>query len=199
LPAVDTNGHVRILPSGWRLRLESGWIVAGIGGVQPGQRRADYHPMAYINEEAVLRLMDAGPFDLLVTHQGPSGIQGDKGSDLLQPLLDEGVARIWCHGHSITRPEPVKAGRAGRCLVVPIEDIAFHVPRQFARRPEPYYPGTGGWARVSMSEGELAAHKETPPFLREYCRHHWLSLDDLLVCPPLAQAARDILGKEKKA
>jgi len=191
LPVVDTNGHVRLLPSGWRARLPSGHIVGGVGGIQPGQRRADYHPMAYITEEAVLRLLDAGQVDLLLTHQGPSGVQDDKGSDLLQPLLEEGVARVWCHGHSITRPEPTRGGRLGQCLVVPLEGIAFHVPKQYPRSREPYHPGTDGWAWVSLSEGEAVVHKETPPFLREYCRHHWLVLDDLLVCPPLVRVAWD--------
>jgi len=198
LPVVDTNGHVRYLPSGWRVRLNSGHIVAGIGGIQPNQRHADYHPMAYISEEAVLRLLDAGHIDLVLTHQGPSGIHGEKGADLLQPLLDEGVARVWCHGHARKQTEPVRGGRSGESLVVPLGDIAFHVPRQHARYHEPCLPGKDGWARVSLGEAEVVMHKGTPAFLREYCRHHWLLVNDLLVCPPLARIAQDTVRKNKR-
>ena len=46
LPPVDTHGHIRLLPPGWTAELSSGLIVAGVGGIHPGQRAADYHPMA---------------------------------------------------------------------------------------------------------------------------------------------------------
>ena len=46
LPALDTAGHLRYLPSGWQCLTPGGLRVAGIGGVEPNQRRAAYHSMA---------------------------------------------------------------------------------------------------------------------------------------------------------
>jgi predicted phosphodiesterase len=55
LPAVDTNGHIHLLPSGWRTETPSGLSVAGVGGIERGQRRVDYHEMAFIRDDAVPR------------------------------------------------------------------------------------------------------------------------------------------------
>ena len=74
LPAVDAGNFIRLLPSGWRTALPSGHTLAAVGGMQPGQRRSRYHPMAYVDEEAVLAVLGDGPCDLLVTHQGPSEV-----------------------------------------------------------------------------------------------------------------------------
>jgi hypothetical protein len=79
LPAVDTAGHIHLLPSGWRTRLPSGLLVAGVGGIERGQRCAEYHPMAYLEDDAVAHLLGVGAVDLLATHQGPSAVQRCKG------------------------------------------------------------------------------------------------------------------------
>ncbi len=102
LPPVDAGGHVRYLPSGWRVRTPGGRVVAGVGGIEPGQRRARYDPMAYVDPAAVSALSAAGGVDLLVTHQGPTAVQGDHGSPTLDPLLAAAARLV---------PRPQHAGR----------------------------------------------------------------------------------------
>lgn len=189
LPPVDTNGHVRFLPPGWRVVLPSGHVVAGIGGIQPGQRRTEYHPMAYIHKEAVQRLLASKMVDVLITHQGPSGVQGEKGSSILQRLLDRAIARSWFHGHSMAVPDITLAGRGRCCQVVPLGDIAFHVPTAAASHDYPYEVGTDGWALVTLAEDEISIEKKPPPFFREFRRTKWATKDGQLVCPPLAHIA----------
>ncbi|MBI4871713.1 MAG: metallophosphoesterase [Candidatus Riflebacteria bacterium] len=185
LPAVDSEGHLRLLPSGWRTSTPSGLLVGGVGGIEPGQRHAEYHEMANLDEAAVLGLAEAGPVDLLVTHQGPAGTQGEEaGSESLQFLLDQEIAQVWFHGHSVARPGRQRAGPRGQTLVVPLGDVAFP-----GRGPEPDLPGTDGWAVAVLRPDGPSVLEESPGFLREFRRRLWPQTPDgLLVCPSLAQA-----------
>lgn len=188
LPTVDTNAHVRLLPSGWKVRTPSGVIVAGVGGIEPSQRRARYHPMAYLDQKAIARLRKADPVDILITHQGPSSTQGDAGSESLQALLDAGTARAWFHGHSIRDPKIV---RTGRTIVVPLKDVAFQ-----ARGARSRIPGTGGWAAVDVGPREVSVRREDPSFLREYALGRWRPAGEgRLVAPPLARIAWRLGGR----
>jgi hypothetical protein len=141
LPPVDTAGNFRFLPPGWRVVLTAGHLMAGLGRIERGQRQADYHPMADIDEDAVVGLLDGGPLSILVTHQGPSGTQGSKGSETLQLFVDAGIARLWFHGHSIPNPDERCVNPTGRTRVVPLEGIAFP-----DRGPFTDDPGGDGWA-----------------------------------------------------
>jgi hypothetical protein len=182
LPAVDSGGHIRFLPPGWRVVLPSGHLAAGLGGIERGQRHAEYHPMAYIDDDAVARLLDGDRVTVLVTHQGPSGVQGPKGSETLQMLLEAGVSRSWFHGHSIPYPDVTLAGPGAGTLVVPLGDIAFP-----DRGPFLGEPGPDGWAVVRIRENDIKVEKRTPPFLRDFRRKKWLATEGgLLICPPLA-------------
>ena len=119
LHGVDRNGHVRLLPSGWKVALPGGCVVAGVGGIERGQRRAEYHPMAYIDDRAVEALCDGGPVDVLVTHQGPAEVQGEEaGSQTLQFLLDQRVARAGSTAtprRTGTSSPPARTARAWWC------------------------------------------------------------------------------------
>jgi len=193
LPGVDTLGHIRLLPSGWRLQLPSGYLVAGVGGIDPSQREARYHPMAYLDEEAILHLCGHEKVDVLVTHQGPSGVQGEHGSDLLQLLLEERPPRLWFHGHSRSVSEVTRAGRGRSCLVVPLGDIAFP-----ARGPDAHQPGKEGWAWATLGERDASVVQEPPPFLREFSRHRWTPTPEgQLICPPLAQRAWQLVRSHR--
>jgi hypothetical protein len=184
LPPVDPGGHLRYLPSGWRCRTGSGLVVAGVGGIERGQRYADYHEMAYIDPGAVLHLLEQPPADVLITHQGPSGLQGEKGSDTLQLLLDGGVARAWFHGHSIPNPEIGRFGPGACTLVVPLGDVAFP-----SKGPEADDPGEDGWA--VFYPGEAAVRRQRPEFWRDYRKRRWLEVDERrLVSPDLARWVR---------
>ena len=184
LPAVDTNGHLQLLPSGWQTVLPSGCVVAGVGGID--ERFGKYpHPMAYVDDGAILSLLEHGPVDVLVTHQGPREVQKHKGSDRLQVLLDEGLAKVWFHGHSIVAPEPTRAGRAGNCLVVPLGDIAFS-----GRGSGAGTPGADGYAHAFLGEGGARVVKEAPRSLNQFWLYNWpRARDGRLVCPPLATVA----------
>jgi hypothetical protein len=159
-------------------------VVGGIGGIERGQRYADYHDyhdMAYIDENAVAHLLGQPPMDILVTHQGPSGLQGEKGSAALQLLLDAGLARVWFHGHSIPNPAIVRAGPGASTLVVPLGDIAFA-----SVGPEGDDPGEDGWALAWLGP-EAKVLRERPRFWREYRKRRWKVVDNSrLVCPDLA-------------
>jgi hypothetical protein len=181
LPTVDRLGRIRFLPSGRRIRGPGGIVVAGVGGIEWGQRRVRYHDMAYLDAEAIRRLRRRGPVDVLLTHQGPAAVQGGHGSPQLDALLDAaGPPRLWFHGHSL--PEPNITDIRGT-RVVPLADIAFG---SAANAP----PGPGGWAVVTVNGGELEIVREDPPFLREFRRNHWKPLrDGRLVAPPLHSAA----------
>ena len=184
LPGVDTAGYIRYLPSGWCIRLSTGAIVAGIGGMERGQRTTAYHPQAYIDEDAVYRLLGK-EVTLLLTHQGPAAVQGDHGSPTLQPLLDAGAVRLWFHGHSTPQPNPTDAGPDGRTLVVPLGDIAFPM-----RGPKTEEPGRDGWALVTLSALEATVAKTTPACLSYFRRNRWMETHSgLLIAPPLAPLA----------
>jgi predicted phosphodiesterase len=183
LPAVDTGEHIRWLPSGWRFVTPSGLVIAAIGGIEPSQRYAGYHDMAYIDETAILHLLDQPKVDLLMTHQGPSSIQGQHGSSLLQTLLDEKVARIWCHGHSTPHMELTSPG--SETLVVPLGDVAFETKGISAGDP-----GMDAWASIRF-DGEVSVRRERPDFWRDYRQRRWLrTVDGLLVSPDLIPSSR---------
>lgn len=186
LPGVDTNGHIKYLPSGWSIVLESGSVVAGIGGIERGQRGATYHPLAHIDDRAVEHLATSQRVDLLITHQGPSRMQAaPSGSPTLDLLLDAEVAAVWFHGHSIRDSSPSKGGPTGKTLVIPLEDIAFS-----GKEPGAGDPGEAGWAVVFDQDGETRPVRFTPAFLRDFRRHRWSETPNgLLVAPPLRDIA----------
>lgn len=135
--------------------------------------------MAYIDQGAVIALLDQR-LDLLITHQGPSGLQGEKGSETLQFLLEAGVAWAWFHGHSIPNPEITRAGPDGRTLVVPLGDVAFP-----GEGPEAEDPGKDGWARIRLGQA-MEVQRERPVFWRDYRRRKWKELETgVLVAPDL--------------
>jgi hypothetical protein len=179
LPSVDSGGHLRYLPSGWRFRTPGGKVIAGIGGIEAGQRAARYHPLAYLDDAAILSLCGGGGADLLVSHQGPALIQGDHGSPSLDLLLEGPAARVWCHGHGSLDGQPQTCGTGGRCTLVPLGDIAFTGPQ----RSE---PGLDGWCFVTLGSGEPMVDKAVPDFWREYRRSRWRrTRDGAWICPDL--------------
>lgn len=177
LPTLDAHSRIGYLPSGWTCRLDSGLTVAAAGGIEKGQRRVDYHPLAYIDDEAVLRLAEGPRTNLLITHQGPAAFQGSAGSETLDLLLEAEAARVWFHGHSVRSPEPARLGD-GDPLVVPLEDVAFPI-----RGPRREDPGAEGWATASFGD-EIIVHKAPPPFLREFRQRKWGRLPDGRVLSP---------------
>jgi len=183
LPTVDTGGCIRYLPSGFRCRTASGKIIGGIGGIEPDQRKSKYHDLAYLNQSAIQRFLDNPPIDLLITHQGPSSIQSDGGSDSLQKLLNAKKMRCWCHGHSVCQPGIVDAAPNGKTRVVPLEDATFEI---FAKSTGK--PGRGCFAAIDFDSTEEPPQVEMiySQNWHNYRREYWHALDEQrLVCPDL--------------
>jgi hypothetical protein len=176
LPDVDTAGRIKLLPPGWTAVTAQGHTVAGIGGIEPGQRRAKYHDMAYIEEPAVDHLkLHARRTDILLTHQGPSLVQGDHGSPTLDTLLDPPLAPFWFHGHSTPVRQPQSLPGA---TVVPLGDVAFHQGD----------PGSNGWAVLEFDNDSPKLNPSPPPFLREARQKFWQRTPrGLLVHPDLVR------------
>jgi predicted phosphodiesterase len=182
LPTVDSGGHIRYLPSGWHCLTPRGILVGGVGGIERGQRRSDYHPLAYVDEEAVLHLADGPKLDILITHPGPGSTQGDGGAPSLEVLLDARIAKVWFHGHTIRNPAIATGGRVGSMTIVPLGDVAF--PGKGSGADD---PGEDAWARVCF-EPSLFVERKRPDCWREFRRRRWLrQTDGQLVCPTLVR------------
>jgi predicted phosphodiesterase len=182
LPGVDTRGFIQYLPSGWRCRTASEIIVAGVGGIERGQRRANYHELAYLDEVAILHLLESGPVDVFITHQGPSAIQGDGGSPSLDCLLEAEVAKFWFHGHSIRNDAIQRAGPESRTTVVPLGDVAFPMKGLIVDEP-----GLNAWSYLTLSDATVV-QRERPAFWRDFRKGKWKTMPDgQLVAPPLAE------------
>lgn len=180
LPSVDTGGFIRYLPSGFRCRTDSKKLVGGIGGVELGQRQAKYHELAYLDETAILRFLEQPTLDLLITHQGPSALQADGGSPMLQLLLDAEKSCVWCHGHSIRNPEILDAGPHGLTRVVPLYDATFTKSND--------EPGDDCFAWIQFGDDTEQSQilRGRPENWRPLRRKHWIALDEQrLVCPML--------------
>jgi len=180
LPKVDAHGHIGYLPSGCRCRTSSGSIIAGIGGIEHGQRKTKYHPMAYLDNEAILTLADKDPVDILITHQGPEITQGNSGSSSLELLLEREIAPMWFHGHSTQNKEITRCGPRNTTVVVPLGDIAFT-----SRGLQIGDPGLDGWAWARTGD-PVEINRSTPPFWRKFRKRHWQAIPGgQLVCPML--------------
>lgn len=174
LPRVDPGGHLRYLPSGCRVEI-GGWLVGGLGGIEPGQRvSADYHPWAYLQPQAVQAIAHGPRLDLLLTHQGPARLQGSPaGSQLLDRLLEGGRApRVWCHGHSV-RHDQLELVGAGQ--VVPLHGVAFHERE----------PGRDAWCWLDPGDPPML-QRGRPGGWEQLRSTEWLTLPDgRQVAPPL--------------
>lgn len=180
LPTVDRGGWIRLLPGGWRTVTPGGVTVAGLGGIQREQRRIQYHRLAYITDDQVLAITEGPPADLLVTHTGPAVTQPfPKGSDLLDVVADAGVARVWCHGHSVADDAIVQ--RRGT-TIVPLHDAAFGRPHG----PRDGVPGEDAWCHIAFDGDEVTVDRCRPAFWHDFHRRSWVALDDgQLVAPQL--------------
>jgi len=181
LPAIDSAGFIRYLPSGCKCLTESRITIAGVGGIEHGQRSARYHELAYLDDIAILQLLESESVDLLITHQGPSIVQGDHGSSSLDCLVEAEFCRYWFHGHSTPQRDIAQWGPNKKTTIVPLGDIAFPMKGQNTDEP-----GDNGWCWVRL--GDFAKIKrERPHFWRDFRRRKWKELDNgQLVAPPLA-------------
>jgi len=137
--------------------------------------------MAYLEDEAILRLAEGEKVDVLITHHGPARVQVNHGAPSLDVLLDAEVARVWFHGHSAPNMARARYGPNGGTLVVPLGDIAF------PGRDEDEGPGKDGWSWARFGD-DVEVERKIPPFWREFRRRRWRrDGQGGLVCPELAQ------------
>jgi len=189
LPAVDPQRRIRYLPCGTTARTRSGVRIGAIGGIEQGQRGAWYHPLAYINEDAVLHMLKpANQVDILITHQGPSAAQGAHGSETLQWLLDAGVARCWFHGHSTPIQTIQQLGPHGATTVMPLNDVGFgHPAGDPGKDGYAWFDATGAGGNAGEPPQLV---RDTPPCWREFRQKRWRTVaGGLMVCPALWDAA----------
>ncbi len=185
LPTVDSAGFIHYLPSGWKCATMSDLIIGGIGGIEPEQRTARYHDLAYIDEAAVIHLAESAPFDLLITHQGPATTQGSHGSPSLDYLVHSECARFWFHGHATPDFDIRTCGPNNKTTIVPLGDVAF--PRKGSRTND---PGENAWCRLQIGN-PAAIQRERPEFWRRLRKNLWKKLaNGQLVCPLLALKKR---------
>ena len=183
LPIVDAGGYVSYLLSGWRCQTESGKVIGGIGGIESGQRKSKYHPLAYIDERAVIKLMGQR-CDVLLTHQGPAAVQDEYGSPTLDLFPEAGHIATWFHGHGVRYDQITAAGPSDETLVVPLHDVAFST-----RGGQAGCPGDNAWSYVIFEATGPRIVRERPRFWREYRMHHWTKTPEgMLVSPDLAGA-----------
>lgn len=178
LRAIDPDRRILLLPSGWRLKLPSGIVIGSVGGIQPGQRhKAGYDEMAYIQEKAVESIAVGEPMDVLITHQGPRATQGfNRGSDLLDRILETGKAKTWFHGHSVGDPE-IKT--IGNTTVVPLNGVPFR-----PNGPMEGQPDEDAWCSVDFSEASPEIDRQRPDCWWEFHRRNWSSSDRCGVVMP---------------
>ncbi|MEO0814734.1 MAG: metallophosphoesterase [Myxococcota bacterium] len=175
LPTVDSGGRIRWLPSGWRTVGPGGRIFAGLGGIERGQRTAQYHDLAYIDQDAATELcsLEPGAVDVLLTHQGPASTQGRQGSETLDVLLETRVAKHCFHGHS-TRHDEFKTVHDTK--VFPLPDAH----KCFRERPRSGF----GWCQ--WQNDELRVARQLPEFIRELRPKKWRRTKEGLMVRPLA-------------
>lgn len=182
LPRVDPAGRLLLLPGGWRTITPSGLVIGGLGGIERDQRYSYYHDMAYITDDQVLAIAAGDPVDLLVTHSGPAITQPfPSGAELLDIVADAGVARVWCHGHSVNRDRDFVHTHRGT-PIVPLHDATF------GRGPGPTDgdPGDNAWCHLTFDGDNVVVNRERPWFWRDYHRRNWRKrADGQLVAPQL--------------
>lgn len=176
LPTVDPGGRVRWLPSGWRLVGPSELVFAGLGGIERGQRTAEYHELAYLDQDAAtdLCMLDPGTVDVLLTHQGPASLQGTKGSETLDVVLESRVTQHWFHGHGVSN-EDFRTVYDTR--VFPLHDVH----KCFREKPR------CGFAWCQWQGDQLEVKRVLPDFMRSLRPKRWkISKQGLIISPLLS-------------
>ncbi len=184
LPAIDPHGKIRLLPSGWTVRLPCGVLVTGFGGIE-SRKKENVHPMYSVDESAIEAFLTSGTrTDILLTHEGPRIAFQQGGSPLLEWVARERVDGLFVHGHHVERkPFPLNPA-TGRPLVLGLEGIAFQ-----GKNSAP----VNGWAKIEYNPESRSfnATLGAPDFIaQQLSRRRWLMTNEgILVPPQLHEAA----------
>ena len=112
---VDEEARLRWIPHGTVVELatSAGPIrIAGLGGIaaeEDGRNPDRYHPLALVDEDAALALMEAGSaeYDILLTHDSARDFVHDgHGSSAIGALVEEARPTLHVCGHYHSRRDP---------------------------------------------------------------------------------------------
>ncbi|NWG14672.1 MAG: metallophosphoesterase [Acidobacteria bacterium] len=181
LPALDPGNRIRLLPSGWSVRLPSGLVISGLGGIQKGSRYAGYLSMAFIDDGAVENYVaNAVRTDVLLAHEGPPAAFASGGAELLEWAARENPPQVYVHGHHVEREVPfILFPDKGKPLVVGVRDVAFK------RRDG--MPGSG-WVVMEFDDPGIAPRMvmgAPEGILREFRLKRWRATRGGILVPPV--------------
>lgn len=112
--------------------------------------------------------MSRQKIDLLLTHTAPAATQpSPKGSVALDVVVDSGIARAWCHGHSVELDEIVE--QTGT-QIIPLHHATFD------RLGSP-----GNDARCHLTfeaDGSVVAVRALPSAWRKLRSKNWIERPD---------------------
>jgi len=168
---VSEDGLILALRSGrvWTFAAGDDRIrIAGVSGVAQRAPKRHQHPRLHLREDDVAALMGGGTgrFDLLLTHDGPTGVWAGawrgRGSDALRVLIDEAQPALAFFGHYD------RAGnwRVGRTGVYALAGCGYE--------PRDHWPvKQGGIAILTWAAGRADVERLETPWLAEARRGEW--------------------------
>lgn len=131
--AVSNDGRIHALRSGrvWTfISGEERVRIAGISGIARGSQKKGRHPRYHLSDDDALTLAEKGPgaIDILISHDGPSGLFGEDyrgmaGSRALRFVIGETNPKLAFFAHYDKVGEwsigPTKVFGMGKCGYVP--------------------------------------------------------------------------------
>jgi Icc-related predicted phosphoesterase len=183
---VDANGRLLWIPHGSVVAIPTpvGPLrVAGLGGIsaQEGGRNPDkYHPMALLDEDAALALMDQSStqWDVLVTHDSARNFVHDgHGASAIDVLVEEARPTLHISGHYHTIREPK--------LYEAASDRASGMPRTLGVHVNTFQPDPADGLLRPNCLGVITIDEErtnrfefvSAEFLRRFRARNWYSLE----------------------
>jgi len=170
--SVSNDGRIHALRSGrvWTFAMEGEAIrVAGISGIAREPHRKGRHPRYYLSEADALRLAQAGPgsVDILISHDGPSGLfgsdyRGMAGSDALRLVIEETSPKLAFFAHYDREGEwsigTTRVVGMGKCGYVPSGSWPI---------------ASGGFAIVSWKRGSVSVERLASDWVVTATRFSW--------------------------
>jgi hypothetical protein len=169
---VSDDGLIRALRSGriWTFSADGARVrIAGISGIAGGSQKKSRHPRYHLSDDEALELATAGPgsFDILISHDGPTGLFTEgrlrgAGSPALRFVIREAQPKLAFFAH-YDRPGEWTIGSTevygmGRCGY--ISSGTWPVAED-------------GLAVVNWSERGVAVERLRDEWLRRATRNTW--------------------------
>ncbi len=179
---VDLDGALRWIPHGAVISCptKAGPLrIGGLGGIaaaEDGRNPKRYHPLALIDDDAALALMDSSssPYDVLLTHDSSRGfVHEGHGSSTIETLVAEVRPTLHISGHYHSHRDPrhyEQPGEAARTLGVHVNTF---VPDPKTNRLRPNSLGV-----ITVRSGRAPTFEFAPEtFLRRLTAKSWYTVD----------------------